>query len=163
VPGTQRIPKHFGGLTGRKRARREVSKTTEAPGQKQGFGHNLQAPGLLPRLLAAGVDGKPNSRLQDFATYSAAKRAGDKVVTDLAKGQATALSPGQASDALAAIQRLQRYFHDTGRRVSLLAGISEYCEAAGKLNERALGDAMDGYLSTVASVERWNRYKQTRA
>ena len=44
------------------------------------------------------VDGKPKSRLQDFATYSAAKRAGDKVVTDLAKGQATVLSPGQASE-----------------------------------------------------------------
>ena len=92
--------------------------------------------------------------MQDFKHYSAAKRTGDKLVADLAKGQAPALSPGQASDALAALQRLQRYYQDTGRRVSLLAGISEYCEAAGKLSGRTLGDAMDGYLSTVASVKR---------
>jgi hypothetical protein len=92
--------------------------------------------------------------MQDFTHYSAAKRTGDKVVADLAKGQATALSPGQASDALAALQRLQRYYQDTGRRVSLLAGISEYCEAAGKLNGRTLGDAVDGFLNSVASVKR---------
>jgi integrase len=41
----------------------------------------------------------------------------------------------------------------TGRRVSLLAGISEYCEAASKLSGRTLGEAVDGYLSTVASVK----------
>ena len=32
------------------------------------------------------VDGKPRSRMQDFTHYSAAKRTGDKVVADLAKG-----------------------------------------------------------------------------
>ena len=77
VPGTQRIPKHFGGLTGRKRARREVSKTTEAPGQKQGFGHNLQAPGLLPRLLAAagGREAQePAARLCDLQRRQAGRR-----------------------------------------------------------------------------------------
>jgi hypothetical protein len=49
---------------------------------------------------------------------------------------------------------LQTFYHSTGRRVSLLAGISEYCESAGKLHGRTLGEAVDGFLSTVASVKR---------
>ena len=93
--------------------------------------------------------------MKAFPRYGEAKRHADELVKELAKGsQVTALTPGQASDALAALQRLQRYYQDTGRRVSLLAGISEYCEAAGKLSGCTLGDAMDGYLSTVASVKR---------
>lgn len=43
----------------------------------------------------ARVDGKPKSRIKDFATCSEAKRAADKTVADLAKGsQAPTLSPG---------------------------------------------------------------------
>ena len=81
----------------------------------------------------ARVDGKPRSMFKDFGTYSEAKREGDKVVAGLAKGSAASvLSPGQASDALAAFQRLEAFYVSTGRRVSLLAGISEYCEAAAK-------------------------------
>src|SRR5262249_14304108 len=69
----------------------------------------------------ARVDGKPRTHFRDFSTYSAAKKAGDKVVADRAKGsQAMELSPGQASDALAAFQRLQDYYVRTGRRISLL-------------------------------------------
>ena len=100
------------------------------------------------------VDGKPRSRMQEFTHYSAAKRAGDKVVADLAKGQATALSPGQASDALAALERLQGFYASTGRRVSLLAGVSEYCEAASQLHGRTLGEAVQGYIANIASVKR---------
>jgi len=107
----------------------------------------------------ARVDGKPRSRMKDFATYSAAKREGDKVVSDLAKGIATPLSPGQASDALAAIERLQDFYRSTGRRVSLRAAVVDYCDAAGKLhertlNERTLNEAVDGYLSTLATIKR---------
>src|ERR1039458_10663998 len=72
--------------------------------------------------------------MRDFRTYSEAKREGDKLVADLAKGsRVTALTPGQANDALAALERLQGFYQSTGRRVSLLAGISEYCEASAKL------------------------------
>jgi hypothetical protein len=54
------------------------------------------------------VDGKNVSRFKDFQTYSAAKREADNVMKGLAKGSlAPALSPGQASDAMAAFQRLQ--------------------------------------------------------
>lgn len=103
----------------------------------------------------ARVDGKPVSRFKDYATYTEAKREGEKVVAGLVKGsQASALSPGQASDAIAAFQRLQSFYEATGRRVSLLAGISEYCEASIKLPERTLGEAVEGYLSSVVSVQR---------
>ena len=102
----------------------------------------------------ARVDGKPRSQMKDFATYSAAKREADKTVSDLAKGIASSLSPGQASDAVAAIERLQHFFQSTGRRVSLRAAVVDYCEAAGKLHGRTLTDAVDGFLATVATVKR---------
>ena len=93
--------------------------------------------------------------MKGFPRYGDAKSHADQLVKDLAKGsQVTALTPAQASDALAALERLQRFHVDTGRRVSLLAGISEYCEAAGKLGGHSLGAAVDGYLSNVATVKR---------
>jgi integrase len=99
--------------------------------------------------------GKPRSWFKDYALYGAAKRAGDDKVAELAKTrQAIRLSPGQSVDALAAFQRLERFYRDTGRRISLLAGISDYCEAAAKLPDRTVNEAVDGYLGTVASVKR---------
>src|SRR5437773_11716115 len=84
-----------------------------------------------------------------------AKPSVTPMVKDLVKGsQVTALTAGQARDALAALERLQTFYQGTGRRVSLLAGISEYCEAASKLHGRTLGEAVEGYLRTVASVKR---------
>src|ERR1700677_4592765 len=106
-----------------------------------------------PYRLYWRVDRK--NRIREFPKYADAKREGDKLVTELAKGsQATALSSKQASDALAALQRLDRFFQSTGRRVSLLAGISEYCEAAGKLSGQTIGDAVERFLATVAVVRR---------
>jgi integrase len=103
--------------------------------------------------VAWTVAGKRHMRA--FDRYGEAKHHADDLVRDLAKGsQVTALTPAQARDALAALERLQGFFQSTGRRVSLLAGISEYCEAASKLSGRTLGEAVDGYLSTVASVKR---------
>jgi integrase len=103
--------------------------------------------------LAWAVAGQ--RRMKSFPTYSAAKRHADDLVPKLAKGsQATLLTSEQARDALAALERLQSFHQSTGRRVSLLAGISEYCEASAKLSGRCLGDAVEGYLSAVASVKR---------
>jgi integrase len=94
-------------------------------------------------------------RVKQFATYSAAKQYADDLVKELAKGsQSTALTPSQAIDALAAVERLQGYQQRTGRNVSLLRAVSEYVEAASKLNGRTVPEAIDGYLSTVASVTR---------
>jgi hypothetical protein len=91
---------------------------------------------------------KACSRMRDFRTYSEAKREGDKLAADLAKGSlVTALTAGQANDALAALERLQTFYQSTGRRVSLLAGISEYCEAAGKLGGYTVGEAVERFLA----------------
>ena len=93
--------------------------------------------------------------MKGFHRYGEAKSHADQLVKDLAKGsQVTALTPGQAGDALAALDRLQRLYVDTGRRVSILGAVAEYCEAARKLGERPLGEAVDGFLSTVAVVKR---------
>ena len=99
------------------------------------------------------VDGK--TRIREFRTYAEAKCEGDKLVTELAKGsRVTALSPAQASDALAAFERLDTFYQSTGRRVSLRAGIAEFCEAAGKVNGQSLGEVVDRFLATVAVVQR---------
>ena len=94
-------------------------------------------------------------RMASFASYSLAKRHADGLVKDLSKGsQVTALHPAQARDALAALERLADFYRATGRRVSLLTGISEFVEASAKLSGRTLGEAVTGYLRTVATVKR---------
>ena len=94
-------------------------------------------------------------QMASFPSYSLAKRHADGLVKDLAKGsQVTALNPAQARDALAALERLTDFYRATGRRVSLLAGISEFVEASAKLNGRTLGEAVDGYQRNVANVKR---------
>jgi len=92
--------------------------------------------------------------MASFRTYSEAKRHADGLVKDLAKGsQVTALHPAQAHDALAALERLQTFYQSTGRRVSLLAAVSEFAEASAKLNGRALGEAVDGCgVATCAGI-----------
>jgi len=117
------------------------------------YGRN--AAGYYRLYWRVRADGKPRSRMRDFASYSEAKAEGDRLVRDLAKGsQVTALTPGQAGDAVAALQALRGFYEKTGTRKSLLAVASEYCEAAGKLAGRPLGEAVDGYLTTVASIKR---------
>jgi integrase len=103
--------------------------------------------------LAWRVTGK--RRMERFQTYSEAKRRADALVKELAKGsQVTALTARQATDALAAFERLQGFFQQTGRRVSLLAAVTEYVEASARLNGRTVPEAIDGYLANVASVKR---------
>jgi integrase len=93
--------------------------------------------------------------MASFASYSLAKRHADGLVKDLSKGsQVTALHPAQARDALAALERLADFYRATGRRVSLLAGISEFVEVSVKLNGRNLSEAVEGYLRNVATLKR---------
>jgi len=94
-------------------------------------------------------------RMASFPSYSLAKRHADGLVRDLAKGsQVTALTPAQARDALASLERLTDFYRTTGRPASLLAAVSEFVEAAGKLQGRTMGEAVEGYLRTVANVKR---------
>jgi integrase len=103
--------------------------------------------------VSAYVAGK--RRMSHHRTYSEAKAAAESLAREIAGGsQAAALSPVQARDALAALERLQSFYQATGRRVSLAGCAVEYCEAAAKLPGRTLGEAVDGYLRTVASVKR---------
>jgi len=103
--------------------------------------------------LAYATAGK--RRMQTFASYSDAKTAAERIVRELAAGsQAAALNATQSRDALAALERLQGFYQANGRRVSLLAAVSEFVEASAKLGGRALGEAVTGYLRSVVSVKR---------
>jgi integrase len=103
--------------------------------------------------LAWSVTGK--RRMERFKTYSEAKRRADELVKELAQGShVTALTARQATDALAAFERLQSYFQQTGRRISLLGAVTECVEANVRLNGRTVPEAIDGYLANVASVKR---------
>ena len=94
-------------------------------------------------------------QMKSFPTYSAAITYGENVVKELAAGSmAPALTGKQANDALAAFQRLDDFFRATGRRASLLAAVSDFCESSAKLHGRTLGEAVEGYLRNVASVKR---------
>ena len=77
--------------------------------------------------LAYTVAGK--RRVQTFRAYSDAREAAERVVRELANGsQAAALGAAQSRDALKALERLQGFYHSTGRRVSLLAATLEFAE-----------------------------------
>ncbi|MCF7765182.1 MAG: hypothetical protein K9N62_16065, partial [Verrucomicrobia bacterium] len=103
--------------------------------------------------ISYSVAGK--RRMQTFGTYGLAKAEAERVVRELSSGsQATALNANQSRDALAALQRLESYHRSTGKRISLLGAVSEYVEAARKLDGQTLGDAVERYLATVASVKR---------
>ena len=93
--------------------------------------------------------------MQTFTNYSDAKSVAERIVREMANGSpAAALNVTQSRDALAAFERLQSFFQTNGRRVSLLAAVSEFVEASGKLGGRTLSEAVEGYLRTVATVKR---------
>ena len=103
--------------------------------------------------LASTVAGR--RRMQTFANYSDARAAAQSIAREIAAGsEATALSARQSRDAVAALERLDAFHQATGRKVSLLGAVSEFCEAAGKLRGRTLGEAVEKYLDTVAVVKR---------
>jgi len=94
-------------------------------------------------------------RLRTFATFSEAKTEAERIVRELASGsQAAALTGSQSRDALAAIERLDAFRQSTGKRVSLLSAVSQFVEAASRLNGQTLDEAVERYLGTVASVKR---------
>lgn len=143
----------------------QTQETAESESAKVKFPKRIKHRGQVLATIYARCKGRDSYRVSwqvlgkrqmaSFRTYSEAKRRADKLVADLAKGsQVTALHPAQARDALAALERLADFYRATGRRVSLLAGISEFVEASAKLNGRTLGEAVTGYLRNVASVKR---------
>lgn len=103
--------------------------------------------------LAWRIHGK--RRMKSFKTYSEAKGEADELVKDLAKGSAVAeLTPDQARDAIAAIERLEAYHAATGKRIGLLAAVSEFADTSEKVNGWGLRPAVEGFLKNVADVKR---------
>ncbi len=98
--------------------------------------------------------------MSSYATYSEAKAAADSPVRNLAKGsQAAALTGAQAIDALAALEQLQAFRQDTRRKLSLLAAVAEFAEAAKRLNGHSLAEAVDGFLNSVVTGKRINLHE----
>jgi hypothetical protein len=103
--------------------------------------------------IAYYVAGKRH--LRNFKTYQEAKAEAERKVREIADGsQAAALNADQSRNALAALERLETLRQSSGRRVSLLAAVSEFAEAVDKLRGRTLGEAVEGYLRTVLSIQR---------
>ncbi len=77
--------------------------------------------------LAWSIGGK--RQMKSFATYSAAKQAGDALVKELAKGsQVAALTAAQAADALTSLEHLKSLYADTGKRFSLSEAVGGWCD-----------------------------------
>jgi integrase len=91
--------------------------------------------------------------MKEFRSYTEAARFGRGQVKDLAKGRAVGLTPEQARGAAAAFDLLQGFYAETGKRVPLLDCVAGYCGALRKLKDRPLGEALDTYLNTVATVK----------
>ena len=105
--------------------------------------------------LAYYTAGKRHVR--SFARYGDAKKEAERILRDLADGsQAAALTGPQSRDAIAALQCLETFRQGTGRRVSLLEAASEYVEALSKAPRHTLGQVVDGFKQTVATVQRRN-------
>jgi integrase len=96
--------------------------------------------------------------MKSFRHYSGkggALEFAEAKVKELAAGSnAAALTHEQATDTLVALARLENFYCDTGKRISIFQAVDRYCESAGKLNGILLGEAVDGYLTNVASVRR---------
>ena len=96
-------------------------------------------------------------RMQTFATYPEARQAAERVVKELANGsQAAALSASQSRDALAVFEKLNTFYQSTGRRVSLLAAVSEFVEI-----ERAVTWQSCGGLSAHRSQRPAQRHRRS--
>jgi integrase len=94
-------------------------------------------------------------QMKSFLKYGEAKAHADATVRELAKGsKTTRLTPKQTDDALDALERLTELYRATGRKVSLPAAVSEFAEASAKLRGRTMGDAVDGFLTSIAAVKR---------
>ena len=94
-------------------------------------------------------------QIRNFKTYAEAHAEAESKVREIAGGsQAAALNADQSRDALAALERLEVLRQTSGRRFSLLSAVSGFADAVEKLKERPLGEAVEGYLHNVVSVQR---------
>ena len=96
-------------------------------------------------------------QMKSFPTYAGdtgAKKFADGLVKELAKQSSVALlTPTQADDALAALGLLNAFCESTGRRVSLVSAVSEFCESTKKLHGRTMTEAVTGFMRDAAMVK----------
>ncbi len=98
-------------------------------------------------------------QMKSFRTYSGkggAKEYAESWVKKLADSDSKIdqLTNDQSKDALAAFERLNQFRVDTGRKLSLLAAVSQLCDVATKLGEQHTpAEAADGFLRTCATVK----------
>ena len=93
--------------------------------------------------------------MERFQTYSEAKRRADALVKELAQGsQVTALTAGQAADAMTALELLRGFHRAHREHVSLKRAVADYVEAARVLNGHTLAEAVEGYMANIVSVKR---------
>jgi hypothetical protein len=98
------------------------------------------------------VAGKRVTR--SFKSFGEAKTEAERLVREIADGsQAAALTGEQSRDALAALERLESFRQSTGRRISLLAAVSDHVAVLEKLNGRSPSEAVEGFLQIVASIK----------
>lgn len=115
----------------------------------------IYKPGKAYPLYRVAWRAAGKRQMKSFPSYSAAKAHADGIKKELAKGsQVPLLTAGQANDALTALERLARFFRDTGKQISLAEAVDKYCELAGRLNGYNLSDVADKFLNTVATVKR---------
>ena len=93
--------------------------------------------------------------IRNFRTFCDANKEAERIVRDLANGsQSAALTAANSRDAIAALECLETYRQASGRRVSLLAAVSEFVEVSRRLGTRTINEAASGFLQTVATVKR---------
>jgi len=93
--------------------------------------------------------------MKSFKTYSEAKQAGEKLAAEMAKGsQVAQLTASQAADALTALHTLSRFYQDTGKQITLAEVAAIFTANAKKLGDRSIPEAVEGFLTTVATVKR---------
>jgi integrase len=104
--------------------------------------------------LVYRVNGKRH--MQSFSTYSEARKTAEKTARDLSKGnQILALTAKEVTAALTIREALESHHRETGRKVSALQAVTGYLDAVKLLPaDRNLGEAVRGYLGTVAVVKR---------
>ena len=104
--------------------------------------------------MAVRVAGKRVVR--SFQTFTDAKREAEAKLRQTATGNLSAgLSAKESADAITIRQALAVYRQETGRRLSALEAVSSYIAAAKLLPDNCtLKDALDGFLSTVATIKR---------
>jgi hypothetical protein len=88
-----------------------------------------------------------------FRTYGEANDAAEKKVREIHNGQLSGgLTAKQSQDAIVAFEQLQDYYKTTGRRVSLISAVGGFIDSSRKLGDRALSEAVDGFLNTVGPM-----------